>query len=139
MEPTHICLVDVSLDFIACFGLGEWWAGYGYEVPTLQRAAMRILNQPCSSYWGKWDWNTFQNLHAKKWGKMEQEKFTDLVFVHCNLHLQAITQNRVSNCKPVVFDEIDVSCKWPTECEPSNHLLDDSWLENFPFDFRSGP
>ncbi|CAI9755370.1 unnamed protein product [Fraxinus pennsylvanica] len=25
---------------------GDWWAAYGYEIPTLQRSAIRILSQP---------------------------------------------------------------------------------------------
>ncbi|KAL4314539.1 hypothetical protein AHAS_Ahas15G0095200 [Arachis hypogaea] len=32
--------------------IGDWWASYGYEIPTLQSgggAAARILSQPCSS------------------------------------------------------------------------------------------
>lgn len=118
---------------------GDWWAGYGYEVPTHQRVAIRILSQPCSSYWCKWNWSTFENIHAKKHNRMGQEKFNDLVFVHCNLQLQAISQNRDGRCKPVIFDEIDVSSEWPTESESSFLLLDDSWLDNLPFECRGSP
>ncbi|XP_043716251.1 uncharacterized protein LOC122664481 [Telopea speciosissima] len=118
---------------------GDWWAGYGYEIPTLQRVAMRILSQPCSSHWCRWNWSTFENLYNKKRSEMEQEKFNELVFVHCNLRLQAITQNRDSKCKPIIYDEIDVSAEWPTESESSSLLLDDSWLENLPFDSRGSP
>ncbi|XP_010276930.1 PREDICTED: uncharacterized protein LOC104611538 [Nelumbo nucifera] len=118
---------------------GDWWAGYGYEVPTLQRVAIRILSQPCSSHWCRWNWSTFENKHAKKRNRMEQEKFNDFVFVHCNLRLQAIRQNRDGKCRPIIYDEIDVSSEWPTESESSSLLLDDSWLENLPFDCRSSP
>ncbi|XP_068651234.1 uncharacterized protein [Aristolochia californica] len=114
----------------------DWWAGYGYEVPTLQRAAIRVLSQPCSSHWCKWNWSTFENIHAKKRNRMEHEKFSDLVFVHCNLRLQAITQNRDDKCKPIIYDEIDVSSEWPTESESPFHQLDDSWLDNLPFESR---
>ncbi|KAI3933530.1 hypothetical protein MKW92_033690 [Papaver armeniacum] len=113
---------------------GDWWAGYGYEVPTLQKAALRILCQPCSSYWCRWNWSTFENIHTKKRNRMEQEKFNDLVFVHCNLQLQAITQTRGGKSKPVIYDEIDVSSEWPTESESASLLLDDSWLENLSFE-----
>lgn len=118
---------------------GDWWAGYGYEIPTHQRVAIRILSQPCSSHWCKWNWSIFENMHTKKRNKMEQEKFNDLVFVHCNLRLQAITQNRDGKCKPVIFDEIDVSSEWPTEFESSLVFLDDSWLDNLPFEFQGSP
>ncbi|KAK9143314.1 hypothetical protein Syun_012714 [Stephania yunnanensis] len=116
---------------------GDWWASYGYEVPTLQRVAIRILSQPCSSYWCRWNWNTFENMHTKKRNRVEQDKFNDLVYVHCNLRLQAISQDRNGKCKPIKFDEIDVSCEWPTESECSSLLLDDSWLDNLSFESSS--
>ncbi|WOL01278.1 transposase-like protein [Canna indica] len=115
---------------------GDWWTVYGYEVPVLQRAAVRILSQPCSSYRFKWNWNTFDNIYTKNYNKMELEKLSDLVFVHCNLRLQAISQSRGTKCRPVIFDEIDVGSEWPTESESSSLQLDDSWLDNLPIDCR---
>lgn len=112
---------------------GDWWAGYGYEIPTLQRFAIRILSQPCSSHWCCWNRTTFESIHSKKRNRAELEKFNDLVFVHCNLWLQSIHQKRDGKCKPIVFDEIDVgSDEWPTELDSSAPLLDDSWLDNLP-------
>lgn len=112
---------------------GDWWAGYGYEIPTLQRFAIRILSQPCSSHWCCWNWTTFESIHRKKRNRAELEKFNDLVFVHCNLWLQSIYQKRDGKCKPIVFDGIDVgSDEWPTELDSPAPLLDDSWLDNLP-------
>ncbi|XP_004300713.1 PREDICTED: uncharacterized protein LOC101309161 [Fragaria vesca subsp. vesca] len=111
---------------------GDWWAGYGYEIPTLQRYALRILSQPCSSHWCCWNWSTFESIHAKKHSRTEPENFDDLVFVHCNLWLQSISQNRDAKCKPIVFDEIDVSSEWPTELESPAPILDDSLLDSLP-------
>ncbi|XP_057949057.1 uncharacterized protein LOC131144428 [Malania oleifera] len=113
---------------------GDWWAGYGYEIPTLQRAAIRILSQPCSSHWCRWNWSTFESVHTKKRSKVELEKFNDLVFVHCNLRLQAICQSIDVKCKPIIYDEIDVSSEWPSEFETSSPLLDDSWLDDLPLE-----
>ncbi|KAL5728128.1 hypothetical protein ACHQM5_001250 [Ranunculus cassubicifolius] len=118
---------------------GDWWAAYGYEVPTLQQAAIRLLSQPCSSYWCKWNWSTFENIHTQKHNEMENEKFNDLVFVHCNLRLQAICQNMNGKCKPVIFDDIDIDSEWPTESDTSSLLLDDSWLNNLPFEHGGNP
>ncbi|PON53798.1 Zinc finger, BED-type domain containing protein [Parasponia andersonii] len=118
---------------------GDWWVGYGYEIPTLQRVAIRILSQPCSSHWCRWNWTTFESLHSKKRNRQELEKLNDLVFVHCNLWLQATCQSRGGKSKPIIFDEIDVSSEWPTELDPSAPLSDDSWLDNLPLDFRSSP
>ncbi|XP_020579099.1 uncharacterized protein LOC110023830 isoform X2 [Phalaenopsis equestris] len=115
---------------------GDWWAAYGYEVPMLQKAAMRILNQPSSSYWCKWNWSTFDNIYNSKRSKFELEKLGDLVFVHCNLRLQEICRRREGMFKPINYDEIDVSGEWPTESESSSLVLDDSWLHNLPFECR---
>ncbi|XP_050226330.1 uncharacterized protein LOC126676215 [Mercurialis annua] len=118
---------------------GDWWAGYGYEIPTLQRVAMRILSQPCSSHWCRWNWSSFARIHTKKRNKSELEKLNDLVFVQCNLWLQAIYQSRDGKCKPVILDEIDVSSEWPTELESSTPIFDDSWLDNLPLECRGSP
>ncbi|KAF7149022.1 hypothetical protein RHSIM_Rhsim03G0000500 [Rhododendron simsii] len=111
---------------------GDWWAGYGYEIPTLQRAAIRLLSQPCSSHWCRWNWGSFESIHTKKRDTPELDKLSDLVFVHCNLWLQAMFRSRDRKSKPIVFDEIDVSADWPTESESFSPLLDDSWLDNSP-------
>ncbi|KAJ6426756.1 hypothetical protein OIU84_022363 [Salix udensis] len=118
---------------------GDWWAGYGYEIPTLQRVAIKILSQPCSSHWCRWNWSTFESVHTKKRNRAELEKFNDLLFAHCNLWLQAITQSHDGKCKPIIYDEIDVSSEWPTEMEPSTPLLDDSWLDNLPLECGGSP
>ncbi|KAG0490564.1 hypothetical protein HPP92_007427 [Vanilla planifolia] len=70
----------------------------------------------------------FDKLYSGKKSKMEMEKLGDLVYVHCNLCLQAVDQSREGRFKPVVFDEIDVSSEWPIESETSSLVLDDSWL-----------
>lgn len=119
---------------------GDWWSGYGYEIPTLQRVAIRILSQPCSSYGcSRWNWSTFETLHSKKRSRTEQEKLNDLVFVQCNLWLQHIRWTRDGKYKPVVFDDIDVSLEWPTELESSARVLDDSWLDNLPLECGGSP
>lgn len=70
---------------------------------------------------------------------MELEKLNDLVFVHCNLWLQAIVRSRDGKAKPINFDEIDVSSEWPTESECSSPPLDDSWLDSLPIECRGSP
>ncbi|CDP09896.1 unnamed protein product [Coffea canephora] len=108
---------------------GDWWAGYGYEIPTLQRAAIRILSQPCSSHWCRWNWSTFENMHNNRRFRAELDKSSDLVFVHCNLWLQAISRSRDGKNRPINFDEVDVSSEWPTESEACSPLFDDAWLD----------
>lgn len=80
-----------------------------------------------------------ESIHNKKRNRVELEKLNDLVFVHCNLWLQGKSQSRGGKCKPVIFDEVDVSSEWPSELDPSAPLLDDSWLGDVPFDCRASP
>uniref|UniRef100_A0A1D1XGR9 DNA repair protein XRCC3 n=1 Tax=Anthurium amnicola TaxID=1678845 RepID=A0A1D1XGR9_9ARAE len=115
---------------------GDWWAAYGYEVPTLQRAAIRILSQPCSLQWCRWNWGIFDSVHSRKHNRTEHQKFNDLVFVHCNLRLQAISENKEGKCNPIIYDEIDVSSEWPTESDSASMSLDDSWLDDLSFGCR---
>ncbi|KAM3266919.1 putative protein isoform X1 [Capsicum annuum] len=115
----------------------DWWMAYGYEIPTLQRAAIRILSQPSSLHWCRWNWSTFDGVHDNKRENLELDKFNDLVYVHCNLWLRAITRSKDGKCRPINFDEIDVAAEWPTEAEaaPCMHL-DDSWLHNSTLESR---
>lgn len=109
---------------------GDWWSAYGYEIPTIQRMAIRVLSQPCSLHWCRWNWDTFDNLHSKTRSKCQFEKLRDLVLVHCNLWLREVYGNREGKCGAVIFDKIDVCSEWPTEWGPSTAPLldDDSWL-----------
>lgn len=68
-------------------------------------------------------------MHGKRRTKAEFDKFNDLVFVHCNLWLQATAKSRNGKYQPINFDEIDVSSEWPTESEASSPLLDDAVLD----------
>lgn len=79
----------------------------------------------------------FDHLHSKKCNKLELEKLSDLVFVHCNLRLQSISQNLEKKNKPINFDEVDVCSEWPTESEASSLMLDDTWLDNLPFECKA--
>lgn len=109
---------------------GDWWAAYGYEIPTLQKVAIWIFSQPCSSHWCGWNWCTFENLHTKERNATDHSKLSDLIFVHFNLYLQTISCRMNGKSKRVVHDQIDVSAEWPTESEVSSPILDDSWLES---------
>ncbi|CAI9093803.1 OLC1v1029383C1 [Oldenlandia corymbosa var. corymbosa] len=110
----------------------DWWAAYGYEIPTLQRAAIQILSQPCSSHWCRWNWITFRNMHDRRCLRGEPDKLNDLVYVHCNLWLQAIDRSRDGRNRPINFEGIDLSAEWPTESEASLPLTDDALFSSLP-------
>lgn len=80
-----------------------------------------------------------ESIHSKTRTKVELEKFSDLVFVQCNLWLRAISQRMEANRRPVIYDEIDVSGEWFTEIESSGPILDDSWLDDLPLESKGSP
>ncbi|KAK6158024.1 hypothetical protein DH2020_005338 [Rehmannia glutinosa] len=92
---------------------GDWWAAYGYEIPTLQRFAIRILSQPCSSQWCRWNWSNFENLHSKRLNRAEIDKLSDLVF---NVLMSSRSTNEMHVCLSDVASAVpDTLEKLPIE------------------------
>lgn len=46
--------------------LVTWREEYGRQVPNLQRIALRVLSQDCSSCVSEWSWTTFNLVQTKK-------------------------------------------------------------------------
>lgn len=66
-----------------------WWLEYGKEYPELQKLAIQILSQTCSGaskY--KLKRSVAENLLSMRRNQIEQQRLTDLAFVHYNLQLQ---------------------------------------------------
>ncbi|XP_068642793.1 uncharacterized protein [Aristolochia californica] len=85
---------------------GLWWSSYADHCPQLQRLAVRILSQTCT---GTLKFNLkrslLEKLHSKTSNGIEDERMSDLVFVHYNLQLR--------NRKYQFFtDEIDLMDEW---------------------------
>ncbi|XP_020972545.1 uncharacterized protein LOC107625154 [Arachis ipaensis] len=66
----------------------QWWESYGTGAPNLQKLAIRVLSQTCSSSGCEQNWSIFEHIHTKKRSRLEHQKLNDLVFVHYNLRLQ---------------------------------------------------
>ncbi|KAL5706427.1 hypothetical protein ACHQM5_024595 [Ranunculus cassubicifolius] len=67
-----------------------WWQQHGINCLELQRIAVRVLSQTCSSY--GYDHNNSsayeQIHHGKKGNHLAQKKLNDLIYVHHNLRLK---------------------------------------------------
>jgi hypothetical protein len=48
------------------FVVDIWWRSYGARSPNLQKLAIRILSQTCSSSGCERNWSVFEKIHAKK-------------------------------------------------------------------------
>ncbi|XP_020961369.1 uncharacterized protein LOC107647674 [Arachis ipaensis] len=66
----------------------QWWESYGTGAPNLQKLAIRVLSQTCSSSGCERNWSIFEHIHTKKRNRLEHQKLNDLVFVHYNWRLQ---------------------------------------------------
>ncbi|KAG5071971.1 hypothetical protein JHK86_007182 [Glycine max] len=64
-----------------------WWLVHGINAPILQKIALKLLAQPCSSSCCERNWSTYSFIHSLKRNKMTPHRAEDLVFVHSNLRL----------------------------------------------------
>lgn len=64
-----------------------WWLVHGAQAPLLQKVALKLLAQPCSSSCSERNWSTYSFIHSLKRNKMAPHRAEDLVYVHSNLRL----------------------------------------------------
>ncbi|MQM19160.1 hypothetical protein Taro_052159 [Colocasia esculenta] len=65
-----------------------WWQQHGINCLELQRIAIRILSQTCSSFVCEHTWSMFDQIHCRRRNRLAQKKLSDLVYVHYNLRLK---------------------------------------------------
>ncbi|KAH0632693.1 hypothetical protein KY285_035370 [Solanum tuberosum] len=93
-----------------------WWSQYGVQFPELQRLAVRILSQTCNgaSHY-RLKRSLVETLHTEGMNPIEKQRLQDLVFVHCNLQLQAFDPDG-SNDNTDYVDPMD---EWIVGKEPN--------------------
>eukprot|EP00253_Pinus_taeda_P012630 PITA_12630 len=74
----------------------QWWEAFGGHCPELQKFAIRILSQTCSTIGCEHNWSVFERIHTKKRNCLDQKRLNDLVYVQYNLRLR---QNQLLNKK----------------------------------------
>ncbi|KAI3419571.1 Protein kinase domain-containing protein [Psidium guajava] len=94
---------------------GLWWEQYGDSAPALQRVAIRILSQVCSTFTFERNWSAFQQIHSEKRNKIDKETMNDLIYINSNLKLAR--QMRSPEADPILFDDIDMTSEWVEESE----------------------
>lgn len=65
----------------------SWWMKYGHDVPRLQKIAIRILSQDCTSVACERNWSVFSLIHTKRRNRLSTAQLERLVYVHANLRL----------------------------------------------------
>lgn len=83
----------------------SWWEKYGGSCPELQRIAMRVLSQDCSSGAAERNWSLFSSIHTKKRNCLSHAQLRRLVFVNTNLRLlrKRDKQRSINEANPDTF------------------------------------
>ncbi|RVW89461.1 hypothetical protein CK203_046848 [Vitis vinifera] len=116
----------------------EWWNNYGDEGPHLQKIAVKILSQTCSSSGCERNWSTCSLIHTKLRNRLAMKKLHKLVYVHYNMRLRVknLMQERSNEdlYNPIdlnhIFNDDDILDEWIREGEEpilSSDNLD--WLD----------
>ncbi|KAK8718204.1 hypothetical protein V6N13_045447 [Hibiscus sabdariffa] len=66
----------------------SWWQQHGISCLELQRIAIRILSQTCSSIGCEHNWSAFDQVHIKRRNCLSRKRLSDQTFVHYNLRLR---------------------------------------------------
>ncbi|XP_047309681.1 uncharacterized protein LOC124913102 [Impatiens glandulifera] len=109
-----------------------WWIVRGASAPNLQKIALKLLCQPCSSSCCERNWSTYSFIHSIQRNKILPKRAENLVFVHNNLSLLSRTyehykqgQSRLWNVGGDRFDPLDGA----EEFEISSLSLDEPEFE----------
>lgn len=94
-----------------------WWQQHGISCLELQRIAVRILSQTCSSFACEHDWSIFDQIHCKRQNRLSQKKLNDIIYVHYNLRLRECQLRKRS--RDLKLSSVDSVLQ--------EHLLDD-WI-----------
>lgn len=94
----------------------------------LQRVAIRILSQVCSTFSFERHWSTFQQIHSEKRNKIDKETLNDLVYINYNLKLARQMKTKPLESDPIQFDDIDMTSEWVEESENPSPT---QWLDRF--------
>ncbi|KAI4384798.1 hypothetical protein MLD38_002901 [Melastoma candidum] len=105
---------------------GLWWEQYGDSAPALQRVAIRILSQACSSFMFENNWGAFQQMHSEKRNKIDKETMADVAYINYNLKLARLMKS--SEADPIQCEDIDMTFEWVEEIDSSSPT---QWLDRF--------
>lgn len=94
----------------------------------MQRVAIRILSQVCSTFTFEKHWSTFQQIHSEKRNKIDKELLNDLVYINYNLRLARQMRTMSMEADLIQFDDIDMSSEWVEESENPSPT---QWLDRF--------
>ena len=91
---------------------GIWWERYGNHLPVLQKYAIRILSQPCSS-----------TCNSSMEGDIDKE---DYAFMVNTMMMEKYKSLETQMNEPIIFEKL---------CEVSDDDRDDDWEDEYEESF----
>ncbi|CAA2972977.1 uncharacterized protein LOC111371555 isoform X1 [Olea europaea subsp. europaea] len=80
-----------------------WWQQHGINSLELQKIAVRILSQTCSSFGCEHNWSIHDQIYGQRHNRLAQKKLNEVIYVHYNLRLRE-RQIRKRSCDLVASD-----------------------------------
>ncbi|GMH29710.1 hypothetical protein Nepgr_031553 [Nepenthes gracilis] len=74
-----------------------WWQQHGINCLELQRIAVHILSQTCSSFGCEHNWSTYDQVRCQRTNCLSQRILDDLTYAHYNLRLREHQIRRFSD------------------------------------------
>eukprot|EP00253_Pinus_taeda_P025180 PITA_25180 len=112
------------------------WQSYGARAPNLQKLAIRILSQTCSSSGCECNWSAFEKIHSKKHNRynfedpsVEQLQLLYFLFIILKCQESRLISFFDTLTDAISLDNIDILSQWRVESEVP--ILEGSlaWLE----------
>ena len=100
----------------------SWWEKYGREEPHLQRIALRVLSQDCSSSASERNWSAWGLVQTKRRNRLSFSQMKKILYVQTNLRI--LENSGGFQVQEVNPDSIDIT-KMPTL--PSQEDFHDSY------------
>ncbi|XP_031280774.1 uncharacterized protein LOC116139240 isoform X1 [Pistacia vera] len=109
-----------------------WWQQHGISCLELQRIAIRILSQTCSSIGCEHTWSTYDQIHCKRRNCLSRKRWNDLTYVHYNVRLREHQMGRKFD-DVISFDNTmleNILDDWLVESEKQSVQEDEEILYN---------
>lgn len=88
---------DLAISTRSELNPAAWWQQHGINCLELQRIAVQILSQTCSSLGCEHTWSIYDQMHSQKRNRVAQKRLNDLIYVHYNLRLGERQMRKNSN------------------------------------------
>lgn len=88
---------DLAISTRSELNPAAWWQQHGINCLELQRIAVRILSQTCSSFGCEHSWSIYDQIYSQRQNRLAQKRLNDVIYVHYNLRLRERQIRRRSN------------------------------------------